>query len=76
MHKKKVFLTALILAAVFMTNTLFGEEKWFALQEQDNEDIRDYNAITFVSSREGWVVGGFSIRNGKSGIYWSFEERW
>ncbi len=57
MYIKTAFLTTFLLASMVMTTTLYGDGQWFALQEQDNEDIRDYNAIIFVSAREGWVAG-------------------
>lgn len=58
MHKKKLFLLGVIvLAAVCVTSMLYADGKWNILQTQDMEDIRDYNAIAFVSPKEGWVAG-------------------
>jgi photosystem II stability/assembly factor-like uncharacterized protein len=58
MNRQKSFLLGLIAFAIFLaTNPLFAGGKWNILQSQDPEDIRDYNAIAFVTPNEGWVVG-------------------
>ena len=58
MYQKRLFLliTGIVLAVVCITSTLYAGGKWDILQKQDQE-IRDYFAIAFISSQKGWVVG-------------------
>ena len=58
MYRQKLFRIGIIttLAALCITGTLYAAGSWNILQKQDPE-IRDYFAITFISSEEGWAVG-------------------
>ena len=55
--KRVVLLGAIALAAILVTTILHAGGNWDVLQQIDQEDIRDYNGITFISPKEGWVAG-------------------
>ena len=58
MLKKKVFLLGMIvLVVVLVTTLLHAGGQWNVLQQMDQEDVRDYNGVAFISSTEGWVAG-------------------
>lgn len=58
MYPKRLSLliTGVLLAVVCITGALYAGGEWNILQQQDQE-IRDYFAITFTSRKNGWVVG-------------------
>ena len=56
MLKKRVVLLGVI-AVVLVTTVLHADGQWNILQQMDQEDIRDYNGVAFISPKEGWVVG-------------------
>ena len=55
--KRVVLLSIIVLAAVLVTTVLQAGAQWNILQQRDNEDVRNYNGIAFVSPKEGWVAG-------------------
>ena len=55
--RRVVLLSVIVLAAVLATTLPQAEGQWNILQQRDNEDVRNYNGIAFVSPKEGWVAG-------------------
>ena len=55
--KRVVLLGVIALAVILATTILHAGGQWNILQQMDEEDIRDYNGIAFISTKEGWVAG-------------------
>ena len=55
--KRLVLLGVIVSTVVCATSVLYAGGKWNILQQMDLEDVRDYNGVAFVSSKEGWVAG-------------------
>ena len=55
--KRVVLLGVVVLAVISVTTILHAGGQWNILQQMDEEDIRDYNGIAFISAKEGWVAG-------------------
>lgn len=54
----------MILAAMCITSALYAEGSWRVLHETD-QDYNDYQAISFISPKKGWVVGAsFDVNPG------------
>jgi photosystem II stability/assembly factor-like uncharacterized protein len=55
--KRVVLLGVIALVVILATTILHAGGQWNILQQMDEEDIRDYNGIAFISAKEGWVAG-------------------